>query len=174
MLTLLRACAHAYQKTWAWLFTSVRTCTNIRYAPFPTVRVRGRVTADDVCANLKTAVITIIYGRRKPQADESGPTRPRSILITLESDWDKRLLLSKCRNLKEFPTHKKLFLRADLPPDHPQRGNRLSSEASHPDSHPSSQPRAQGASVPLNSASSPCNAKSPGSASGPSAAHHDQ
>ena len=114
----------------------------------------------------------IRVGRRKPQADESGPTRPRPILITLESDWDKRLLLSKCRNLKEFPTHKKLFLRADLPPDHPQRGNRRSSETSHPDSHQSSQP--QGASVPLNSALVSSNAKCTGSASGPSVTHHDQ
>ena len=60
---------------------------------------------------------TIRLGRRKPPGKDSAPTSHRPMLITLDSDWDKRLLLSKCRNLKCFSTYKRLFLRADLPPD---------------------------------------------------------
>ena len=63
----------------------------------------------------------IRLGRRKLPDSESAPPRPRPLLITLYSDWDQRLLLSKCRHLKNFSTHKKVFLRADLPPDYPQK-----------------------------------------------------
>ena len=71
--------------------------------------------------NIRNAVR---LGQRKSPDSDSAFTRPRPILITLESDWDKRLLLSKCRNLKGFSTYERLYLRADFPPDHPQRAKR--------------------------------------------------
>ena len=71
--------------------------------------------------NIRNAVR---LGQRKSSDTDSAFTRPRPILITLESDWDKRLLLSKCRNLKSFSTYERLYLRADFPPDHPQRAKR--------------------------------------------------
>ena len=74
--------------------------------------------------NIRNAVR---LGNRKSPDSDSSFTRPRPILITLESDWDKRLLLSKCRNLKRFSTYERLYLRADLPPEHPQRAKRESS-----------------------------------------------
>ena len=99
----------------------------------------------------------IRLGRRKSSDNDSAFTRPRPILITLDSDWDKRLLLSKCRNLKEFSTCKRLFLRADLPPDHPQRANR----------HTTDQP----SQAQTTTESKHSDAKSTGTTS---VAHHDQ
>lgn len=75
--------------------------------------------------------IAIRLGRYKSPGNDSAPTRPRPLLITLDSDWDKRLLLSKCKNLKGFSTYKRLFLRADLPPNHPLRANQLTTQTSH-------------------------------------------
>ena len=105
----------------------------------------------------------IRLGRHKPPGNDSAPTRPRPILITLDSDWDKRLLLSKCRNPKGFSTYKSLFLRVNLPPDHPQRANRRIIETSH---HPS-QPQAA-------DESHHSDAESTGTTSGPPVAHHEQ
>ena len=110
----------------------------------------------------------IRLGKRKPPGNDSAPTRPRPILITLDSDWDKRLLLSNCRNLKGFSTYKKLFLRADLPPDHPQRANRRITETSHQPSQP------QAADESHHSDAHYSDAESTGPISDPPVAHHEQ
>ena len=47
----------------------------------------------------------VCLGQHKSPDSDSAFTRPRSILITLERDWDKRLLL--------FSTCERLYLRAD-------------------------------------------------------------
>ena len=52
-------------------------------------------------------------GRKKPNSDES--SRPRPLLIKLDSCWDRRILLSSRRSLKFFEKYK-LFIREDLPP----------------------------------------------------------
>ena len=54
---------------------------------------------------------------KNPGNDTSDKPRPRPILIKLLNHWDKRLLLSNCRKLKNFSSEYKLFLRDDLPPD---------------------------------------------------------
>ena len=106
----------------------------------------------------------IRLGRRKPPGNDSAPTRPRPILITLDSDWDKRLLLSKCRNLKGFSTYKRLFLRAD----HPQRANRRIIETSHQPSQPQAADNSYNSDVDLS------DAESMGKTSGPPVARHEQ
>ena len=104
----------------------------------------------------------IRLGRRKPPGSDSTPTRPRPILITLDSDWDKRLLLSG------FSTFKRLFLRADLPPDHPQRANRRIIVTSHQPSQPQAADNSHHSDVDLS------DAESTGTTSGPPVAHHEQ
>ena len=110
----------------------------------------------------------IRLGRRKLPGNDSTPTRPRPILITLDSGWDKRLLLSKCRNLKGFSTYKRLFLRADLPPDHPQRANRRIIETSHQPPQPQAADESHHSDVDLS------DAESTGTTSCPPVAHHEQ
>ena len=107
----------------------------------------------------------IRLGQRKPPGNDSTPTSPRPILITLDL---LRLLLSKCRNLKGFSTYKRLFLMADLPPDHPQRANRRIIETSHQPSQPQAADNSHHSDVDLS------DAESTGTTSGPPVAHHEQ
>ena len=53
---------------------------------------------------------------RRPEHSTQLDARPQPILIRLENCWDKRLLLSSCRKLKGYSSHK-LFIREDLPPE---------------------------------------------------------
>ena len=113
----------------------------------------------------------ILLGRRKPPCKDSAPTRPRPILITLDSDWVKRFLLSKCKNLKGFSTYKRLFFSADLPPHHPQRANCRITETQ---SHQFSQPQAADESYHSDAYYSDADHESAGTISGPPVAHHEQ
>ena len=72
---------------------------------------------------------------RRPEHSVSGDSRPRPILIKLVNCWDKRLLLSSCRKLKEYTPHK-LFIREDLPPDARKRYRKPSQDTIQADSAP--------------------------------------
>ena len=113
----------------------------------------------------------IRLGRYKPPGNDSALTRPRPLLITLDSDWDKRLLLSKCRNLKGFPTYKRLFLRADFPPDHPQRANRHTTQTSHQPPQPQAADEIHHSEADLSHAGL-ADSEFTGTISGSSVAHH--
>ena len=52
--------------------------------------------------------------------------RPRPLLIKLSTIWDRKLLLSRKRNLREYKIAR-LFLREDVPPDHRLRQKRSTS-----------------------------------------------
>lgn len=79
---------------------------------------------DDMSTHLigKSIRVTDAFrlGRR---GEVNSQSRPRPVLIKLESCWDKRLLLASCRKLKGYSDHK-LFIREDLPPE--ARANRRS------------------------------------------------
>lgn len=80
-------------------------------------------TIDEISVHLigKPVAIhnAIRVGKRNPDAEFK---RPRPIVVKLLNHWDRRLLVSNCRKLKDFSSNYKLFLRADLPPD--KRGKR--------------------------------------------------
>ena len=69
---------------------------------------------------------------------------------------------------KDFSTYKRLFLRADLRPDHPQRANRRITETSHQPSQP------QAADESHRSDAHYSDAESTGPISDPPVAHHEQ
>ena len=53
----------------------------------------------------------------------SPSSRPRPLLIKLLAIWDRKLLLARKRNLRDFKVGR-LFLREDVPPDHKLRQGR--------------------------------------------------
>ena len=60
--------------------------------------------------------INIVDAFRLGRRPELSSTRPRPLLIKLDNSWDRRLLLSSCRKLKDYSVSR-LFLREDLPPE---------------------------------------------------------
>ena len=83
---------------------------------------------DDMSTHLIGKSIRVTDAFRLGRRSEVNPqSRPRPILIKLESCWDKRLLLASSRKLKGYSDHK-LFIREDLPPE--ARGNRRSTLSS--------------------------------------------
>ena len=61
------------------------------------------------------------------------PSRPRPVLVKLESVWDRRLLLANRRQLKTYTAHK-IFIREDIPLEIRLK-NLKSSSAIPPSSH---------------------------------------
>ena len=59
-------------------------------------------------------------GRFRSPASPSSSSRPRPLLIKLCTVWDRKLLLLRKSNLREFHI-KRLFLREDVAPDHKLR-----------------------------------------------------
>ena len=55
-------------------------------------------------------------GRKKPADDSCEDRRPRPLLVKLDSEWDRRILLSSRYKLKGYEAAK-VFLREDLPLD---------------------------------------------------------
>ena len=87
---------------------------------------------DDMSIHLIGKAVRVIDAfrlGRKSVADSH--SRPRPVLIKLESCWDKRLLLAACRKLKGYSDHK-LFICEDLPPE--ARNARRSNSNSGPGS----------------------------------------
>ena len=77
---------------------------------------------DDMSTHLIGKSVRVTDAFRLGRRGEVNPqSRPRPVLIKLESCWDKRLLLASCRKLKGYSDHK-LFIREDLPPE--ARANR--------------------------------------------------
>ena len=58
--------------------------------------------------------INIVDAFRLGRRPELSSNRPRFLLIKLENFWDRRLLLSSCRKLKDYNVNR-LFLRENLP-----------------------------------------------------------
>ena len=89
------------------------------------------------------------------------PARPRPILVKLSTAWDRKLILLRKSNLREFRI-RHLFLREDVPPDHMLRQRKPTSSlrdgrssADTPDSVPGTvQTPTATLSVPPNSLSS--------------------
>ena len=63
--------------------------------------------------------------------------QPRPVLVKLSAIWDKKLLLSRKRNLRDFKM-KRLFLREDVPPDHKLRQRTKFGEKESSGQNPSS------------------------------------
>ena len=73
---------------------------------------------DDMSTHLIGKAVRVIDAFRLSHKSVAGDShsRPRPVLIKLESCWDKRLLLAACRKLKGYSDHKR-FIREDLPPE---------------------------------------------------------
>ena len=72
---------------------------------------------DDMSTHLIGKSIRVIDAFRLGcKGDLNSQPHPRSVLIKLESCWDKRLLLASCRKLKGYSDYK-LFIHEDLPPE---------------------------------------------------------
>ena len=67
----------------------------------------------------RTTVVKDLFriGRfKKPNAEQSSPSRPRPVILKLSSPWDRRLVLSSRFNLKNYEV-KGIFVREDLSPE---------------------------------------------------------
>ena len=85
--------------------------------------LKTKTAIDDMTAHLIGRSVKVADAFRlgkRPDVTSLSDVRPRPILIKLENCWDKRLLLSSCRKLKDYPVNK-LFIREDLPPEARQR-----------------------------------------------------
>ena len=74
----------------------------------------------------KSVLIRDMFRLGKPKHFSSSPDqgRPRPILIKLSTPWDRKLVLSRKTNLRNFRIPR-LFLREDVPPDHRLRLRKL-------------------------------------------------
>ena len=59
-------------------------------------------------------------GKYSSSSGSPGPGRPRPVLIKLTTQWDRKLILLRKRNLRTFRIPR-LFLREDVPPGHKLR-----------------------------------------------------
>ena len=76
----------------------------------------AKTAIDNVFTYLISKNVKIVDTFRLGRRSESTSARPRPLLIKLDNYWNRRLLLSSSRKLKEY-TVSKLFLREDLPPE---------------------------------------------------------
>ena len=86
-------------------------------------------------------------GKYDSSGGARGSNRPRPVLIKLTTPWDRKLILLRKSNLRNFKVPR-LFLREDLPPDHRLRAKNLNvpskmvvqSVSSGPSLHPNTSP----------------------------------
>ena len=78
----------------------------------------------------KSVLIRDMFRLGKPKHFSSSPDqgRPRPILIKLSTPWDRKLVLSRKTNLRNFRIPR-LFLREDVPPDHRLRLRKLATKS---------------------------------------------
>ena len=69
-------------------------------------------------------------GKRTQSTSSTNATYPRPILIKLSETWDRKVIHLHKRNLQHFRI-KKLFIRADVPPDHRLRQKRVKPPHTH-------------------------------------------
>ncbi len=63
------------------------------------------------------SIVLVVLGRKsssQPSGSEA-PTRPRPVLLKVSSAWDRRLILSTVRKLRDYAV-KRIFIREDLSP----------------------------------------------------------
>ena len=78
--------------------------------------LEAKTAIDNVFTYLIGKNVKVVDAFRLGRRSEAGSARPRPMLIKLDNCWDRRLLLSSCRKLKDYSVSK-LFLREDLPPE---------------------------------------------------------
>lgn len=78
--------------------------------------LEAKTAIDNVFTYLIGKNVKIVDAFRLGRRPEILSARPRPLLIKLDNYWDRRLLLSSCRKLKDYSVSK-LFLREDLPPE---------------------------------------------------------
>ena len=78
--------------------------------------LEAKTAIDNMFTYLIGKSVKIVDAFRLGRRSEVSGARPRPLLIKLDNYWDRRLLLSSCRKLKDY-TVSRLFLREDLPPE---------------------------------------------------------
>ena len=86
---------------------------------------------------LQSVQIRDVFRLGKYNPSSSSSTRPRPVLIKLSTAWDRKVILLQKRNLQHFRINR-LFLRADVPPDHKLRQAKTKAHSHVPHSLPSS------------------------------------
>ena len=97
--------------------------------------IESKKAVDEVFEYLAGRPVVINDIFRLGKYNQQSP-RPRPLLVKLSAIWDKKLILSRKRNLRDFKI-KRLFLREDVPPDHKLRrrfepGEKKSADQIHP------------------------------------------
>ena len=83
--------------------------------------IESKAVVDEFLAGRQVSISDIFRLGKYTQSD-----RPRPLLVKLSAVWDRKLLLSQKKNLREFRI-RRLFLREDVPPE-----NRLRQRRSRP------------------------------------------
>ena len=78
-----------------------------------------------------------VFRLGKYNHNSNSSTRPRPVLIKLSTAWDRKAILLRKRNLQHFRISR-LFLRADVPPDHQLRQTKTKAQSHVPSSFHSS------------------------------------
>ena len=78
--------------------------------------LEAKTAIDNMFTYLIGKNVKVVDAFRLGRRSEAGSARPRPMLIKLDNCWDRRLLLSSCRKLKDYSVSR-LFLREDLPPE---------------------------------------------------------
>ena len=86
---------------------------------------------------LQSVQIRDVFRLGKYNPSSSSSTCPRPVLIKLSTAWDRKVILLQKRNLQHFRINR-LFLRADVPPDHKLRQAKTRAQSHVPHSLPSS------------------------------------
>ena len=94
---------------------------------------------DEVLQFLAVGPVQIrdVFRLGKYNPSSSSSTRPCPVLIKLSTAWDRKVILLQKRNLQHFRINR-LFLRADVPPDHKLRQAKTKAHSHVPHSMPSS------------------------------------